>query len=99
MGVGIGGSDLVDGNKTLTLALVWQLMRLHVVSIIKSLSKDGKDIKDQDIVNWANETVANAGKDRRMESFKDPTLSTSLFFIDLLDAVKQRPSTSPWSPP
>lgn len=25
--VGIGGQDLYDGNQTLTLALVWQLMR------------------------------------------------------------------------
>lgn len=25
--VGIGGQDLYDGNPTLTLALVWQLMR------------------------------------------------------------------------
>lgn len=25
--VGIGGQDLYDGNATLTLALVWQLMR------------------------------------------------------------------------
>lgn len=25
--VGIGGQDLNDGNATLTLALVWQLMR------------------------------------------------------------------------
>jgi len=29
--VGIAGSDLVDGNKTLTLALVWQMMRFHIV--------------------------------------------------------------------
>lgn len=27
--VGIGGQDLNDGNQTLTLALVWQLMRRY----------------------------------------------------------------------
>lgn len=27
--VGIGGQDLNDGNATLTLALVWQLMRRY----------------------------------------------------------------------
>jgi hypothetical protein len=29
--VGIGGQDLNDGNQTLTLALVWQLMRRYGV--------------------------------------------------------------------
>ena len=27
--VGIGGQDLDDGNQTLTLALVWQLMKRY----------------------------------------------------------------------
>jgi len=34
--VGIGGTDIHDGNQTLTLALVWQLMKAHVLSILKS---------------------------------------------------------------
>uniref|UniRef100_A0A671X412 Plastin-3 n=1 Tax=Sparus aurata TaxID=8175 RepID=A0A671X412_SPAAU len=31
--VGIGGQDLNDGNPTLTLALVWQLMRSHDICV------------------------------------------------------------------
>jgi len=87
--VGIQGSDIVDGNKTLTLALVWQLFRFHVVSILKGLSKNkGGEITDNDIIKWANETVAASGKHSKMDHFKDASLRNSIFFIDLLAAVK-----------
>jgi len=87
--VGIGGTDLYDGNKTLTLAVVWQLMRFHVVSILKGLSaKQGGQVSDQDIIKWANETVKSHGKHSKMDSFQDSSLKTGIFFIDLLDAVK-----------
>lgn len=86
--VGIQGSDLVDGNKKLTLALVWQLMRENIITILKTLSNHGKDITDADMTAWANSTVASAGKSSKMSSFKDSSLVTSLFFIDLLQALK-----------
>ncbi|MGH0130294.1 UNVERIFIED_CONTAM: hypothetical protein FKN15_045726 [Acipenser sinensis] len=35
--VGIGGQDLNDGNATLTLALVWQLMRRYAVSMARKI--------------------------------------------------------------
>lgn len=31
--VGIGGVDLVDGKKKLTLALIWQMVRKHTLSV------------------------------------------------------------------
>ncbi len=31
--VGIGGIDLVDGNKKLTLAYIWQLVRKHTLDV------------------------------------------------------------------
>jgi len=87
--VGIGGTDIYDGNKTLTLAIVWQLMRFHVVSILKGLSaKQGGQVSDQDIIKWANDTVKGHGKHSKMDSFQDSSLKTGIFFIDLLDSVK-----------
>lgn len=87
--VGIGGKDLFDGNKTLTLAIVWQLMRAHVVSILKGLSaKQGGQVTDQDIIRWANDTVKGAGKHSKMDHFQDPSLKTGVFFIELLSAVR-----------
>jgi len=91
--VGIGGSDIVDGNKKLLLALVWQLMRMHTlkfVSQVQAKKFGGKEVTDQMIVDWANETVKSKGRTTHMESFKDPSLSTGVFFLDLLWAVEPR---------
>jgi plastin-1 len=87
--VGIGGVDIVDGNKTLTLALVWQMMRHHVLSILKSLKVGGKEVTEEDMIKWANEQVAKSGKSSRMQSFKDPTLRTGIFFLELLDSIRR----------
>jgi plastin-1 len=86
--VGVGGKDLADGNKTLTLALVWQLMRQHILTVLAKLSEGGKQINDQDIVAWANNTVAAGGKKTTMASFKDPSLSNSHFFLDLINSIR-----------
>jgi len=86
--VGIQGADIVDGNKTLTLGLVWQLMRKNVVQTLASLSKGGRDITDSDIVRWANDKVKSAGKTSSMKSFKDSSIKNAVFWLDLLDALK-----------
>eukprot|EP01095_Lingulamoeba_sp_RSL-Kostka_P003925 TRINITY_DN15041_c0_g1_i1.p1 TRINITY_DN15041_c0_g1~~TRINITY_DN15041_c0_g1_i1.p1 ORF type:complete len:518 (-),score=223.23 TRINITY_DN15041_c0_g1_i1:166-1719(-) len=86
--VGVAGSDIMDGNETLTLALVWQMMRFHVISVLESLSQDGNKITDNDMINWANQTAASSGSNRTINGFKDPSLSTSLFLLDLLEGVR-----------
>ncbi|KAJ3310894.1 hypothetical protein HDV04_004589 [Boothiomyces sp. JEL0838] len=86
--VGIGGSDIVDGNKKLTLALVWQLMREHIIQTLKSLSHGGIEITDNDMISWANQAVKNNGKHSTMANFKDPSLRNAVFFLDLLNAIK-----------
>jgi plastin-1 len=83
--VGIGGKDIVDGNQKLILGLVWQLMRSHVLSILKKL---GNNVNDQFMIDWANNKVKSSGKNSRMNDFKDSSLATSLFFLDLLNAIK-----------
>eukprot|EP01121_Diplochlamys_sp_Union-15-3_P013330 TRINITY_DN4119_c0_g1_i1.p1 TRINITY_DN4119_c0_g1~~TRINITY_DN4119_c0_g1_i1.p1 ORF type:complete len:523 (+),score=101.08 TRINITY_DN4119_c0_g1_i1:38-1606(+) len=87
--VGVGGVDIVDGNRTLTLALVWQLMRHHVITILNSLAVGGKQITEDDMVKWANATVAASGKSSKMANFKDPSLKNSRFFLELLDAIRK----------
>lgn len=54
---GIGGQDILDGNKTLTLGLVWQIMRAYTLSILQKLARATTPIADKDIINWANEKV------------------------------------------
>ncbi len=54
---GIGGSNILEGNKTLTLGLVWQIMRAYTLSILQKLANSSTPIADKDIINWVNEKV------------------------------------------
>ena len=82
--MGVQGKDLADGNRKLTLALIWQLMRSHLLAFLASLHTDGE------MVAWANEMVAASGQPTRIRDFADKSLSSSLFLIDLLAAVEPR---------
>jgi len=88
--VGIGGQDIQTGNKKLTLAIIWQAMRMYVLNYLKTISKGGKDITEEDIINWANNKVKSGGKDTSMRDFKDKSLSTSKFIFDLLAACNSQ---------
>ncbi|XP_049982822.1 plastin-3 isoform X1 [Alexandromys fortis] len=85
--VGIGGQDLNDGNPTLTLALVWQLMRRYTLNVLEDLG-EGQKANDDIIVNWVNRTLSEAGKSTSIQSFKDKTISSSLAVVDLIDAIQ-----------
>ena len=52
--VGIAGSDIMEGNKTLTLAIVWQLMRAYTLSLLSQLNSDNTPIVESEIISWAN---------------------------------------------
>ncbi|EGG08564.1 uncharacterized protein MELLADRAFT_47787 [Melampsora larici-populina 98AG31] len=87
--VGVQGADIVDGTKTLVLGLVWQLMRKSVIATLASLSKgNNREVTDSDMIRWANDRVKAASKRTTMRSFKDSTLKTGHFYLDLLDALK-----------
>ncbi|XP_072450880.1 plastin-3 [Chiloscyllium punctatum] len=85
--VGIAGKDLNDGNSTLTLALVWQLMRRYTLNVLEELG-DGQKVNDDIIVNWVNKTLKEADKKTTIQSFKDKNLSSSLPVLDLIDAIQ-----------
>ncbi|KAI5982768.1 calponin homology domain-containing protein [Pisolithus albus] len=87
--VGIQGSDIVDGQKTLVLGLVWQLMRMNITKTLTSLSGSGRPMSDTEMLKWANNT-AQKGKPgiRPIRSFKDPSLTTGLFFLNLLEGLR-----------
>ncbi|PWN44966.1 hypothetical protein IE81DRAFT_320555 [Ceraceosorus guamensis] len=87
--VGIQGADIVDGTKTLTLGLVWQLMRLNITKTLSSLGKGGRGVSDSDMVAWANNVVKSSGKSSTIRSFKDPSLRSAHFLLDLLDGLRK----------
>ncbi|CAK6983039.1 plastin-2 [Scomber scombrus] len=84
--VGIAGQDLNAGNRTLTLALLWQLMRRYTLNILEDLG-DGQKVVDDTIVSWVNGTLTQAGKPT-ISSFKDGSISTSMPVLDLIDAIQ-----------
>ncbi|GJP36929.1 hypothetical protein CLOM_g21390 [Closterium sp. NIES-68] len=87
--VGTGGNDIVSGNKKLILGFLWQLMHLHMVSLLQHL-RHSHELSDTDILQWANERVEKAKRSSRMQGFKDSSLSSGLFFLDLMFAVEPR---------
>jgi len=87
--VGIGGTDIYDKNQKLILAEIWQLMRYHVLSILTKLSGDGKPVTEDQLISWANATIAQSGKSSKISNLQDPSLSTGIYFLELIDAVKK----------
>ncbi|CAM8992468.1 unnamed protein product [Rhodiola kirilowii] len=90
--VNVAGNDFVQGNKKLILAFLWQLMRFHMLQLLQKLRSrfQGKEITDADILRWANNKVKESGRTSQIESFKDKSLSSGIFFLELLSAVEPR---------
>ncbi|VVA90804.1 unnamed protein product [Arabis nemorensis] len=90
--VNVAGNDIVQGNKKLLLAFLWQLMRYTMLQILNNLEShwQGKEITEADILNWANRKVKKMGRTSQAVSFKDKNLSNGFFFLELLSAVEPR---------
>lgn len=88
--VGIQGADITDGQRTLILGLVWQIMRRDIVSTLGALAQrmGKREISDADMVQWANGMAGKGGKGNQIRSFKDQNLATSVFFLDVLHGMK-----------
>jgi len=86
--VGISGNDINQGNKTLTLAVVWQMMRAYLLAILSRLSGDGTKIADAQIIAWINSTLSGAGKGSSISGWKDESIKTSKPVLDLVDAIR-----------
>lgn len=86
--VGIQGADITDMNRTLVLAYVWQVMRDNIVFTLKNLTQKGKEVNEEDILKWANETVKRGGKTGRISSFKDSSLKSGIFLLDVMSGMK-----------
>jgi plastin-1 len=88
--VGIQGADITDGQRTLTLGMVWQLMRRDIVSTLTSLAQrlGKREITDADMVKWANDMSRKGGKSSSIRSFKDGSLANAVFLLDVLNGMK-----------
>eukprot|EP00828_Plagiopyla_frontata_P005198 TRINITY_DN1204_c0_g1_i4.p1 TRINITY_DN1204_c0_g1~~TRINITY_DN1204_c0_g1_i4.p1 ORF type:complete len:566 (+),score=111.37 TRINITY_DN1204_c0_g1_i4:1-1698(+) len=73
--VGTGGADIAKKNSKLILGLIGQLMRKNLLQTIGIM-------KEEDLLNWANEKVNNP--QFSIKSLKDSSLKNSKFFFHLL---------------
>lgn len=86
--VGIAGQDINDGNVTLTLAVIWQLMRAYTLSVLSQLADSGNPIVEKEIVEWVNKKLSDAGKKSSIKNFQDPVIADGKVILDLIDAIK-----------
>jgi len=88
--VGIQGADITDGQRTLTLAITWQLMRRDITRTLQGLAKKlgMSEITDAYMLKWANEMARKGGKGTSIRSFKDQSVGTGVFLLDVLNGMK-----------
>jgi hypothetical protein len=64
---------------------------MSITKTLSSLSRtgQGRPISDTEMLRWAN-TTAQKGKPgvKPIRSFKDPSITTGLFFLDVLEGIK-----------
>ena len=83
----VGGLDILDGNVKILYAVLYKLMRYHSMSIIRKVSGD-KGVDEESVVAWTNKRIAENDGSSAITSFRDQSLKTSIFFMDLLEAMK-----------
>lgn len=88
--VGVQGADITDGQRTLTLGLVWQLMRKDITNTLSSLAQrmGKREITDTEMIRWANDMSRKGGKASTIRSFKDKSIGSGLFLLDVLSGMK-----------
>ena len=89
--VGVQGADITDGRRTLTLGLVWQLMRRDISETLSALAQrlGKREITDNEMIKWANEQSRKGGKSSSIRSFKDAQgIGSGVFLLDVLNGMK-----------
>lgn len=88
--VGVQGADITDGQRTLTLGLVWQLMRKDISETLSALAQrlGKREITDTEMVRWANDMSRKGGKSSQIRSFKDAAIGNGIFLLDVLNGMK-----------
>ena len=88
------GSDIQEGNPTLTLAIVWQLMRSFTLSLLSRLNtSSAAPVVESEIVQWTNTRLEDSGADP-IRHFQDKKIRTGLPVLQLIEAIQ--PGTLDW---
>lgn len=76
--VGVGNMDIVDGRKKLILGYVWQLVRFATLKLVGQLTEEA-------LMKWANGRV-----ETKANNFRDKTISSGKFLIELFGSIEPR---------
>lgn len=63
-------------------------MRAYTLSMLTQLANTGHPIIEKEIVQWANQKLADANKQTSLMSFQDKSICDAKVVIDLIDAIK-----------
>src|ERR1700744_1778506 len=62
---------------------------MSITQTLASLNPRGRPPSDQDMLRWANETARKGHPQTTpLRSFKDPAISSAVFFLNLLDSMR-----------
>ena len=88
--VGVQGADITDGQRTLTLGLVWQLMRRDISETLSALAQrlGKREISDAEMIKWSNAQSVKGGRNSSIRSFKDQAIGSGVFLLDVLNGMK-----------
>jgi len=88
--VGVQGADITDGQRTLTLGLVWQLMRRDIINTLSALAQrmGKRELSDNDMIKWANDMSRRGGRTSSIRSFKDQGIRSGIFLLDVVNGMK-----------
>ena len=87
--VGVEGKDIEAGTPKFVLSLCWQLWRSHIGNMLAQVTGTGKRPDEKEILAWANGKVKAAGYDSQIKDFKDKSIATGQYLVQLLAAVKK----------
>lgn len=60
-----------------------------LTSLSRSPSSAGRPISDTEMLRWANQTAQQGNPSvQTIRSFKDPSITTGLYFLSLLEAIR-----------
>jgi len=63
-------------------------MRAYTLSLLTTLTNSGDPIVEQEIIQWTNDKLSNAGKTSKIRNFQDSSIGDGRVLIDLIDAIK-----------
>lgn len=91
----VTGVDIVEGNTSVVVPFLWQLMRYHTMRTVSDNALHGFAADETEILSWANQRVAaeankagQPGDQIKIRSFGDSELATGIYLLYLVNSLR-----------